>query len=263
MMKIRAVLFDLDNTLVDFVGMKRKASKAAAYAMVEAGLKEDRDLLAKDLFEFYLWYWIEADNAFEEFLKKKYGKADVRVLAAGVNAYLKEKYLHLYPYPGVKETLTELKKKGLKLAVVSDGTRLKAWMRLNEAGIDRFFDIVVTHEDTCKKKPCKEPFLSACERLEVRPEECLFIGDWPERDIAGAKAVGMKTVLARYGLVASDDGTNKADYEIKEIKDVLEIINEELILVHKGVMKESEKIRSGKTRTYTLKEIKEVMRDKK
>jgi len=187
-MGIKAVLFDLDNTLVDFVGMKKKATSAAAYSMVAAGLSEDPETLSHDLFEFYLGYWIEADDAFEKFLIEKYGAVDIRVLAAGVNAYLKEKYNNLRPYPGVGEVLGELKKRGLKLAVVSDAIRLKAWMRLNEAGIDRFFDAVVTFDDTGRKKPSSEPFRKAVDALCVLPAECVFVGDWPERDIAGAKA---------------------------------------------------------------------------
>lgn len=222
-MKNKAVLFDLDNTLVDFVGMKKRATRSAAHAMVAAGLEEDAESLSSELFDFYLGYWIEADDAFEKFLLKKYGKADIRVLAAGVNSYLKEKYLCLHAYPGVKETLGSLKKMGLKMAVVSDGTRLKAWMRLNEAGIDGFFDCVVTFDDTGKKKPSSEPFRKAVEELGVSPEQCLFVGDWPDRDIAGAQAVGMKTVLAVYGCIKDKNGV-KADYEIVNIKEILDII---------------------------------------
>jgi HAD superfamily hydrolase (TIGR02253 family) len=222
-MKFRAVLFDLDNTLVDFMGMKRAASKTAASAMVDAGLDADKEVFADELFSFYLNRWIESDDAFEAFLLEKYNKVDYRILAAGVNAYLKEKYLHLKPYPGVKETLAELKKMGLKLAVVSDGVRLKAWMRLNAAGLDKYFDVVVTHEDTCKKKPCPEPFQKALKELGLRPDECLFVGDWPERDIEGAKAVGMQACLAEYGLVDKSKKHN-GEYEIKNIKDLLEII---------------------------------------
>jgi HAD superfamily hydrolase (TIGR02253 family) len=223
-MEIKAVLFDLDNTLVDFVGMKKKATRAAARAMVESGLKEDAESLSIELFDYYLGYWIEADDAFEKFLQKKYGKIDIRVLASGVNAYLKAKYNHLHAYPGVKETLAKLKERDLKLGVVSDGMRLKAWMRLNEAGIDGYFDTVVTFDDTGKKKPCSEPFQRAIDELGVLSAECVFVGDWPERDIAGAKALGMTTVLARYGWLKKGVD-HKADYEIDDIKEILAIVS--------------------------------------
>ena len=223
-MSIKAVLFDLDNTLVDFVGMKKRATRAAARAMVAAGLKEDAESLSTELFDFYLGYWIEADDAFEKFLLKKYGKIDIRVLAAGVNNYLKEKYNHLHAYPGVKEALEKLKERNLKLAVVSDGMRLKAWMRLNEAGIDSYFDTVITFDDTGKKKPSSEPFRRAVDDLGISSGECVFVGDWPERDIAGAKAVGMITVLARYGWLRKG-AEHKADYEIDDISEILGIVS--------------------------------------
>ena len=221
-MAIKAVLFDLDNTLIDFIRMKRLASRAAARAMVDAGLENKDEDLSTRFLEFYYSHGIESDDAFQKFLEKEFGKAEPRILAAGVNAYLKEKYLHLKPYPGVVETLKALKTEGLKLGVVTDGVRLKAWMRLNAAGLDKYFDVVVTFEDTGKKKPAKEPFLKACEELKVKPEECLMVGDWMERDIEGAKAVGMKSVLAKYGQVI---GKKKgADYEIEDIKELLEVI---------------------------------------
>lgn len=221
-MILNAVLFDLDNTLIDFIRMKKFASRAAARAMVEAGLNADPKEISKKLFKFYLEYGIESDDVFTRFLEKEFGKAEPRIVAAGVNAYLREKYVYLDPYPGVVETLEELKKRGLKLGVVSDGVRLKAWMRLNAAGLDKYFDTVVTFDDTGKKKPAKEPFLEACKQLKVKPEECLMVGDWVERDIEGAKAVGMKTCLAKYGQVV---GKKKgADYEIKEIKELFSCI---------------------------------------
>lgn len=138
--------------------MKREATKAAAWAMVAAGLEAEREDLSTRLFDFYLKYDIESDDAFEKFLRKTYKKVEPRVLAAAVNAYLKEKALHLRPYPGVGETLSMLKQQGFKLAVVTDGLRLKAWMRLNAAGLDKYFSVVVTYDDTGKKKPDAKPF---------------------------------------------------------------------------------------------------------
>ncbi len=200
--------------------MKKAASAAAAKAMIEAGLQDAPEDLADTLFSFYLDHGIESDDAFEEYLVQEYTAVNYRVLAAAVNAYLKEKYLHLKPYPGVAETLHELKQRGFKLGVVSDGLRLKAWMRLNEADLDKYFDAVVTYDDTGKQKPAKVPFLRVCDELGVIPEECLMVGDWPERDIQGGKLAGMRTCLAKYGQM----GHAAADYEIEDFADLLDIV---------------------------------------
>ena len=134
---------------------------------------------------------------------------------------MKEKYLHLKPYPGVLETLRELKRQGYKLGVVSDGVRLKARMRLNEAGLDGYFDAVVTYEDTGKQKPAREPFLRICDELGVNPEECLMVGDWPERDVQGGRLAGMKTCLAKYGQMHE----TKADYQIESFSKLLTVVD--------------------------------------
>ena len=220
-MLIKAIILELDNTLIDFMSMKKAASTAAANAMIKAGLEDYPEDLADRLFSFYLDHGIESDDAFEEYLLQKYEAVDYRILAAAVNAYLKEKYLHLKPYTGVAKTLRELKRQGFKLGVVSDGLRLKAWMRLNEAGLDSFFDAVVTYEDTGKQKPATEPFLRVCDELEVTAEECLMVGDWPERDVQGGRSVGMKTCLATYGQLRP----GKADYEIESFANLLDVVD--------------------------------------
>ena len=218
---IKAIIFDIDNTLIDFMSMKRAASAAAANAMIEAGLHDAPTDLPEKLFTFYLEHGIESDDAFEEYLKQEYKAVDYRILASAVNAYLKEKYLHLKPYPGVVKTLRELKRQGYKLGVVSDGVRLKAWMRLNEAGLDGYFDAVVTYDDTGKRKPAKEPFLLICDQLNIKPEECLMLGDWPERDVQGGRLAGMKTCLAKYGQMHE----TKADCQIESFSKLLTIVD--------------------------------------
>ena len=86
---IKAILFDLDMTLIDFLKLKRFGSKAAVSAMVKAGLEMDKEKAQEELYKFYLTD-IEGDKVFENFLKKHNQYSD-RICAAGVNAYLKEK----------------------------------------------------------------------------------------------------------------------------------------------------------------------------
>jgi HAD superfamily hydrolase (TIGR02253 family) len=220
-MRFKAVIFDLDNTLIDFMKMKREATRAAAFAMIDAGLIADRDNLSERLFNYYLDFGIESDNAFSAFLTREFGSVDYRVLAAALNAYIEEKPKHLEPYPGVVETLAGLKALGLRLAVVTDGLRLKAWMRLVAAGLDRYFDVVVTYDDTGKKKPAREPFLKARESLNVESGECLMVGDWPERDVIGAKGAGMWTCWVKHGSHVQE---GEADFVVEELCEVLKIV---------------------------------------
>lgn len=213
---IRAILFDLDDTLVDFRGMKEAAIGEAARAMVKAGLDMSTSEATQKLNKVYWEVGIESDTAITEFLKRL-GKLDDKILAAGINAYIKGKLKATKPVDGAIETIKKLKKRGLKVGIVSDAPRLKAWQRLNLMEMDDLFDVVVAFDDTRKKKPDEMPFRKALEKLKVRPEEAVMVGDWYEKDIQGAKKLGMKTVL-----VGKPCGGE--DYCIKKFKE-LQTIN--------------------------------------
>ena len=162
---------------------------------------------------------------FQKFLRKVNGKIDYKILAAGIVAYRKAQIGVLEPYAMVIPTLIKLREKGLKLAIISDAPRLNAWIRLVEMRIHDFFDVVITFDDTKLKKPDKAPFEAALRQLKIPAEECLMVGDWPERDIAGAKELGMKTAFAKYG--STKENTTKADYDLKGVQDLIKIVKKE------------------------------------
>lgn len=220
---IKAVIFDLDNTLVDFMRVKRAAVSGAADAMIDAGLNASRDEVVQRIYNMYDKEGIEDQKVFDKMLAKEYGAVDDRILAAGILGYRRAKEGHLVLYPHVRRTLLQLTKMGIKLAIVSDAPRMPAWMRLISLGLEPFFDTVVAFDDTGKKKPDPAPFRLALERLGAKPEEAVMIGDWAEKDMAGAKALGMKTVFARYG----DDFNTKdpgSDYEVTGIAEIVKIV---------------------------------------
>ncbi|MBW3015829.1 HAD-IIIA family hydrolase [Candidatus Woesearchaeota archaeon] len=216
---IKAIIFDLDDTLVDFMNFKRKASDLAAKAMVKAGLKMSLHRAKKMLFEMYIQD-IEGEEVFQNFLKLQ-RSYHPRILAAGINAYLSYKYKFNWPFKGVKETLRKLKKKGYKLGLLTDAPKLKAYMRLDLAGLADMFDAVVGIEDTKHRKPSKLPFRKILKVMKVKPSEALMVGDWPERDIKGAKAVGIKTCWVDRG---EFEGI-KSDFVIESFSKILKRID--------------------------------------
>lgn len=219
---IKAILFDLDNTLIDFMRMKKMSCEAAINAMIDAGLKVNKDKAIKLLFELYDKHGLEDPKIFQKFLKKILGKVEHRILAYGIVAYRSVKSGFLEPYPHTHYVLLKLKSKGLKLGIVTDAPRLKAWLRLAAMKIADFFNAVVTFEDTKQLKPSELPFKAAMKKLKLKPEECLMVGDMPHRDIIGAKALGMKTCFASYGNIKTKK--SNADFVIKDIKGLLKIV---------------------------------------
>lgn len=219
---IKAILMDCDNTLIDFMHMKRLATYNAAKAIVKAGLKMKLKEAKEDLFKTYMKVGIESQKPFTIFLKQ-HKQFNERILAAGINAYNSSKIKNLKPYKDVIPTLKKLKH--YKLGVISDAPRLKLYQRLEAMKITDYFNVIIGYEDTGRRKPSKIPFKKALKELKVKPEEALFIGDWPERDIKGAKSLGMKTVFARYGY----EGQGKAvyaDFKAVKFSDLLKILKQ-------------------------------------
>lgn len=223
---LRAVIFDLDNTLLDFMGLKNKSCEAAIDAMIKAGLGIEKERALRILFELYSRYGIEHGRIFQKFLARL-GRKDMKILSAAIVAYRRVQAQERKPYKGVKEVLSALRKK-YRLGVISDAPSIKAWTRLTELGLVDFFDVVITYDDTKRKKPHPLPYRMALQALGLKPEEILFIGDAPHRDIKGARLAGMKTCLAEYGLqdsYAKEKGKYKADYVAKNVKDILKIVD--------------------------------------
>ena len=220
---IKAVIFDLDNTLVDFMAMKRQAVDAAIHAMVDAGLRLSFDDAKERIDKIYKEKGIEFQNVFDQLLYDVFKKVDYKILSAGIIAYRRAREAALVPYPHVYMTLTELLKLGLKLAVISDAPAREAWLRLSYLNFHHLFDLVLTFDDTGERKPSPVPFRKALKVLCLKPQEALMVGDWAERDMVGAAKVGMKTVFARYG---DTFGTveSHADYDINDISEIILIV---------------------------------------
>jgi HAD superfamily hydrolase (TIGR02253 family) len=222
---LRAVIFDLDNTLTDFMTMKRVSIKAAVEDMIDAGLEMSAEDARAKLFAIYDREGIEDQRVFDRFLMEEFGEIDPMIHTAGILGYRRGREYTLVLYPHVKRTLLDLARRGLKLVILSDAPRYQAWSRLCYLQLQHFFDHVITFEDTQVRKPDPAPFMRAIELLEMRPDEVVMVGDWPERDMGGASRVGIKTIYAKYG-DTSGATTSGADFEIDDISELLPIIDE-------------------------------------
>lgn len=223
---IKGIIVDVDNTLVDFVAMKRAAVGAAIEAMIDAGLRFSEEEMSEKIYKMYEKTGIEDQKVFGEVLKEEYGQIDFRILAAGVIAYRKARVGAIATYPHVHLTLMDLAKRGIKLVVLSDAPKLQIMLRLVELRLHYLFDDVIAFEDTGKTKPAPEPFLKALGVLGTKPQETIMLGEWVDRDIKGAKALGIRTVWAKYGDTSGSKSSN-ADYEIDDIIELLDIVERE------------------------------------
>jgi len=221
---IRAIVFDLDNTLTDFMKMKADAVSAAIDGMIDAGLELPREAVRAKIDAIYQEQGLEYQKVFDQLLTSELGRLDPKILASGIVAYRRARESALVLYPHVNMTLLELSKRGIRLGVVSDAPQAQVWLRLCSLSLQHVFDAVVTFDDTGERKPSPAPFRALLGQLGVEAKHALMVGDWAERDVVGAKSLGMTTVFARYG---DTFGTQEsgADFDVNDIWELVAIVD--------------------------------------
>ncbi|MDO5844309.1 MAG: HAD family hydrolase [Methanocorpusculum sp.] len=190
--QFKAVMFDMDNTLFDFVSAMRKGCDAA---IKNLGVGSGDELLG-----YYLrWkYHFEDHTNLQDFMLA-HNCFTVEKYFDAVAAFEEAKLKDLTPYKGITEVLSELKKSGYKLAVVTDAFSYAAEKRLKYTGLFDYFDVSVCYDTTGYKKPHTAPFECALDMLGVLPHEAVYVGDSIRRDIEPSTALGITTIYAKYG----------------------------------------------------------------
>ena len=224
---MKVIIFDLDNTIIDFIKFKKMSIDAAISAMVDVGLKEeDADKIRQEIDRIYSKKGMEYQHVFDEALKKVLGRVDYKILASAVVAYRKVKTAYMNPYPETTKTFKELIRRGYKLGIFSDAPIFQMWQRLAEIGLTNFFDFAISTQEIGKDKRKKEAYTWLVKKLKLNEKETVFVGDSIDRDIYWPKKLGMKTILASYGKNAwgKPKRNVEPDFKIKNISELLEVL---------------------------------------
>ena len=128
-------------------------------------------------------------------------------------------------FPHLKETLAALRGAGLRLAVLSD---FPPAHKLSMLGLEGFFDVVLSTEETGALKPSGIPFGALVKALNTEPGEILYVGNSPRFDVAGAQSAGMNAALIRRSVFSTghvpENGSWKANFVFKDYRQLLEYI---------------------------------------
>ncbi len=218
--ELTCIMFDMDNTLFDFVEAKLRACREIVNHI---GCGDSLELFQ---------YFRRPGHGFEDWDNILDYIADKGVFSRSVydeccQIYETEKLKAVDPYPNAISTIRELKEMGLKIAILTDAHSTNAKKRLEKTGFIQLLDALFCADITSSSKPSHQTFLFALEALNLQPCETLFVGDSLRRDIAPSKALGMLTAYAAYG---DRNGDIKKKYEavspdfvLNDISDVLDI----------------------------------------
>ena len=198
--KPEMILIDVDGTLVDSVP---DLAYCVDEMMKQLGLPERGEAAVRQ--------WV--GNGVERLVKRALlnqleGEPDDTLyhkalpIFRALYAQNTSKRSHLYA--GVEEGLDYLRRSGYRLGCVTNKAGEFTLPILRDLGIQDFFEVVICGDDTPRKKPDPLPLLTAAERMSVRPENAMMLGD-SQSDVKAARAAGFQIVCMSYGYNHGED----------------------------------------------------------
>ena len=210
---ITTVLFDLDGTLLDSI---RLIIDSYHHALAVHGLpaRTDEAWLAGIGTPLRVQFgdWAEEPALFEALIET-YRDFNIANHDARVSGY-----------PGVVETVIELRRRGLRTGLVTSKQKAGAERGLRFLKLDGAMEVVIAADDVVNPKPHPEPLLLASKRLQTDPAATIYVGD-SVHDMKSGRAAGMRTAAALWGPFTRDDlRGSRPDYWLEAPADLLTVI---------------------------------------
>lgn len=197
---IKAVIFDIDNTMYDFDKVHKIAMAAlGTYAKENFGMEpEETVALVKKCMDIVAER--TGDNCaalhnrllrFQCFLEQ-IGSRDYQKAMEMYHVYWDTILENMEPEPGLISLLISLRGRGVRIGIGSDMTAYMQYKKLKKLGVLQYLDFIVTSEEAGAEKPDPRLFDLCVKKAGCRPEECVFIGDSLKKDVIGPSKCGLK-----------------------------------------------------------------------
>jgi len=232
MSKLKAIFFDVDDTLYSTSDFAARARANSLAALLGQGLRVGKDELGQELDEVVREFSSNYEHHFDQLLlrlpeKVVGGLNKVLLTAAAVVAYHDTKFSELVPYEDVGEVLKLLSESGLIIGVITDGPVMKQAEKIMRLGVLPYLNqngIFITHEMGFSK-PNVKLYLRVCHEFFLEPAEVMYVGDNPVNDIDPPNSIGMITVRCRRSGKYSDvQGETEPTHEVSNFRDLLKLL---------------------------------------
>lgn len=138
------------------------------------------------------------------------------------DAYSSEREAHVAPFPGALEALAELRGRGHRLGLLTNGGARLQRAKLERYDLARFFDAVRIEGEVGVGKPEREAFAGALEALGAAGEPAMMIGDDLDADVAGASKAGLATVWVDHAGAGPPARAPRPDRVVRALAELLE-----------------------------------------
>jgi HAD superfamily hydrolase (TIGR01662 family) len=221
-LNVAAVIFDLDGTLIDSIDIYFSIVEKTLERLDLPGVSRGRILAAAESEDFNWELVLPPDvlNRKEEIIDEAWAVIDE--IAPQMFAD------NLDIIQGAGRIVEKLSSNGLKIGLVTSTQRryLETKMQpLKNVGVDTLFEVIITSDDVENRKPAPDPLIACARRLDLKPGNCVYVGD-TATDIKAGKAAGMRTVGVLTGF---DDcevlETENPDAIVNDVQNLLEVID--------------------------------------
>lgn len=220
MRQLKAVIFDLDNTLLDrtktfrhfasgwterYFGHVADAANITerVIELDEDGYKDKRELFRELLDELPWSNRPELDDLMDDYARYYVSHACLMEHALEMVSELRSTY---------------------RIGLITNGRTAIQYGKIDRLGIRELFDFILVSEEAGVKKPHAAIFELALERLGVSADECVYIGDHPKNDIEGAGKAGMRTIWMEINQPWREDIAAQPDHRIKRLSELRGIL---------------------------------------
>ena len=221
-LKVGAVIFDLDGTLIDSIDIYFTIVEKALERLKLPPVSRNTILAAAESEDFN-WELIlpqEALSRKDKIIDKAWGVINE------IAPRMFEDQMELIQ--GADTIVENLSSNGLKIGLVTSSQKqyLEIKMQpLKQAGVEELFEVIITTDDVLKRKPAPDPLITCAQQLDMKPGNCVYVGD-TATDIKAGKAAGMRTigVLTGFDEYAILEKENP-DAIMESVRNLLEVID--------------------------------------
>ncbi len=216
---LKAVLFDLDGTLLD---------TAADFTTVLNAMLAEHQLAPQSYDEVRKRVSDGARAVVSLGFQQQEGDAGFQKLINDfLDRYLAQLAVSTTLFPGMNEVLDHIETRGLKWGIVTNKPARFTEPLLMAMGLDQRCATAICPDHVTNRKPHPEPIYLACKEIACLPAHTIYVGDH-RRDIEAGRNASMRTVACAYGYVSAGDSAESwdADYIIAQARDLIPLINQ-------------------------------------
>lgn len=216
---IKAVLFDFDETLQDRTAAFEKYMDTFLSDFCPHISREEAEKRKEDMRVTGNGGYVNREEWYNNLIKE-WNWSDAPSPAVLANHYDTKFGDHNVIFPNSLKLLKELKKRGYITGVITNGPSALQNHKMDTSGLRPYCDIVVVSGDVGVHKPDPALFAYTAEKLGLKAEECVYVGDHPVNDIQGALSAGMKAVRMNWGWFENQN--LRAD--VPTITDIIDVL---------------------------------------